>query len=86
MTSSHSYNTRSKIKETRDSKIIDEISKLRIELVENFLKSFIVNNDEIVNLKEVIIRNLQNENKRMNDAVNQLQEKIISLKSKNSSI
>ena len=86
MTSSHSYNTRIKSKETRDSKIIDEISKLRIELVENFLKSFIVNNDEIVNLKEVIIRNLQNENKRMNDAVNQLQEKIISLKSKNSSI
>ena len=86
MTSSHSYNARSKSKETRDSKIIDEISKLRIELVKNFLKSFIVNNDEIVNLKEVIIRNLQNENKRVNDAVNQLQEKIISLKSKNSSI
>ena len=86
MTSSYSYNTRSKSKETRDSKIIHEISKLRIELVEDFLKSFIVNNDEIVNLKEVIIRNLQNENKRVNDAVNQLQEKIISLKSKNSSI
>ena len=86
MTSSYSYNTRSKSKETRDSKIINEISKLRIELVEDFLKSFIVNNDEIVNLKEVIIRNLQNENKRVNDAVNQLQEKIISLKSKNSSI
>lgn len=86
MTLSHSYNTSSKSKERRDSKITDEISKLRIELGENFLKIFIVNNDEIVNLKEVIIRNLQNENKRVNDAVNQLQEKIISLKSKNSSI
>ena len=32
--------------------------------------------------EEVIIKNLQNENKRLNDAVNQLQEKSINLESK----
>ena len=41
--------------------------------------------DEIINLKEVIIKNLQNENKRLNDPVNQLQEKIVTLESKSNS-
>ena len=80
MSSTRNYNTRSK--ETSYSKILDEISKLREELVENFKKSFTYIKDEIINLKEVIIRNLQNENKRLNDVVNQLIEKIISLESK----
>ena len=43
--------------------------------MENFKKSFADIKDEIINLKEVIIKNLQNENKRLNDVVNQLQEK-----------
>ena len=41
--------------------------------------------DEIINLKEVIIKNLQNENKRLIDAVNQLHEKTICLESKSNS-
>ena len=81
MSSTHDYNTRNK--EMSDSKILDEISKLREELVENFKKSSTDDiKDKMINLKEVIIRNLQNENKRLNDEVNQLQEKIISLESK----
>ena len=40
-----------------------EISQLREELVENFKKSFTDVKDEIINLKEVIITNIQNENK-----------------------
>ena len=48
-----------------DSEIFDDISKLREELVENFYKSFTDIKDEIINLKEVIIKNLQNENKRV---------------------
>ena len=51
---------------------------------QNFKKSLIDIKDEIINLKEVIIRNLQNENKRVNDEFNQLQEKIISLEPKSS--
>ena len=51
-----------------DSEIFDDISKLREELVENFYKSFTDIKDEIINLKEVIIKNLQNENKRVNVA------------------
>ena len=48
-----------------DSEIFDDISKLREELVENFYKSFTDIKDEIINLKEVIIKNLQSENKRV---------------------
>ena len=70
MYSTHDYNTRSK--KTSDSKGLVEISKLRAELVENFKKSFTDIKDEIINLKEVIAKNLQNENKRLNDIVNQL--------------
>ena len=49
MSSTHS-NTKSK--EMSDSKILDEISKLREELVENFKKSFPDIKDEIINFKE----------------------------------
>ena len=80
MSSTHDYNTKSK--EMTDSKTLDEISKLREELVENFKKNFTNIKNEIIKLKEVIIKNLQNKNKRHNDVVNQLQEKIISLESK----
>ena len=45
MSSTHGYNTRSK--EMSDSKILDEISTLREELVENFKKSFTDIKDEI---------------------------------------
>ena len=45
--------------------------------MDNFKKSFIDIKNEIINIKEVIIKNLQNENKRLNDVVNQLQEKFI---------
>ena len=54
--------------------------------MENFKKRFTDIKDEIINLKEVIIRNLQNENKILNNEVNQLQEKIIGLESKSNSI
>ena len=78
MPSTHNYNTRNK--EMSDSKMLDEISKLREELVENFKKSFSDIRDEI------IIKNLQNENKRLNDEVSQLKEKIISIESKSNSV
>ena len=79
MSSAHDYNTRSK--EKSDSKVLDEITKLREELVENFLKSFTDIKDGRINVKAVIIKNPQNENKRLNDAVNQF----ISLESKSNS-
>ena len=79
MSSAHDYNTKSK--EMSDSKILVEISKLREELVENFKKSFTDIKNEMINLKEVIIKNPQNENKRLNDV-----EEIISLESKSNSV
>ena len=65
MSSTHNYNTRSK--EMTDSKTLDEIARLREERVENFRKSFTDIKDEIIKLKEVTIKNLQDENKRRND-------------------
>ena len=84
MSSTHGYSTRSK--ERSDSKILDKISKLREELVENFKKGFTDIKGEIINLKEVIIKNLQNENKRLNDEVSQLKDKIINIESKSNSV
>ena len=72
--------------EMSDSKILVETSKLREELVRNLEKTFTFIKDETINLKEVIIKNLQIENKRLNDIVNQLQEKIISIESKSNSV
>ena len=77
------YKTRSK--EMSYSKILDKISKLREDLVENFLKSFPDINDEIINLKEVIIKSFQ-KNKRLNDVIKKKQKKIISPQSKNNSV
>ena len=51
-----------------------------------FKKSFPDIKDEKTNFKEVIIKNLQNENKRLNDVVNQLQENIVSLEFKSNSV
>ena len=73
MSSTHDCNMRSK--EMSDSKILDEISKLREELVDDFKKRFTDIKDEIINLKKIVIKNLQNKNKRLDDVVNQLQEK-----------
>ena len=68
MSSTHDYNTRSK--EMSDSKILVEILKLREELVENFFKkNFTDIKDEIINLREVIIKHLQSEDKRLNEVV-----------------
>ena len=49
MSSTHDYYTRSK--EMSDSKILDEISRPREELVENSRKSFTGIKDDIINLK-----------------------------------
>ena len=40
----------------------------------------------MINLKEVTLKSLQNENKRLQDVINQLQGKIVSLESKSNSL
>ena len=66
--------------------MLDGISKLREELVENLKKRFTDIKDQIINRQEVKIKNLQNENKRLDDVVNHLQEKIIHLEFKSNSV
>ena len=68
-----------------DSKILYKISNLTEELVENFKKCFTDTEDEIIKLKEVTTKNIQNE-KKMEDVATQLREKIISLESKSNSV
>ena len=82
MPSAYNYNTKSK--EMSDSKIY-KISNLTEELVENFKKCFTDTEDEIIKLKEVTTKNIQNE-KKMEDVATQLREKIISLESKSNSV
>ena len=60
MPSSPYYNTKSK--EMGDSKLLDEISKLREWWVED-LKSYTDIKNKTINFKEVIMKNLQNKNK-----------------------
>ena len=66
--------------------MLDGISKLREELMENLKKRFTDIKDQIINRQEVKIKNLQNENKRLDDVVNHLQEKIIRLEFKSNSV
>ena len=82
MPSAYNYNTKSK--EMSDSKIY-KISNLTEELVENFKKCFTDTEDEIIKLKEVTTKNIQNE-KKVEDVATQLREKIISLESKSNSV
>ena len=61
MPSAYNYNIKSK--EMSHSKMLYKVSDLTEELVENLKKCFIDIEDEIINLKEVTIKNIQNEKK-----------------------
>ena len=56
----------------------EEMSKLKAELVGEFRTV----KDEIIDLKEVIIQNLRNECKRLNNVVSEMSLKIVDLESK----
>ena len=42
--------------------------------------------DEVINLKDIVIKNLQEENKRLKTKVNVLENKIIDLKIQNNNV
>ena len=83
MPSSPYYNTKSK--EMGDSKLLDEISKLREWWVED-LKSFTDIKNKTINFKEVIMKNLQNKNKEKGKTQKKIWEKTINLEFKSNSV
>ena len=83
MPSSPYYNTKSK--EMGDSKLLDEISKLREWWVED-LKSFTNIKNKTINFKEVIMKNLQNKNKEKGKTQKKIWGKTINLEFKSNSV
>ena len=83
MPSSPYYNTKSK--EMGDSKLLDEISKLREWWVED-LKSFTDIKNKTINFKEVIMKNLQNKNKEKGKTQKKIWGKTIILEFKSNSV
>ena len=77
------YNTKSK--EMGDSKLLDEISKLREWWVED-LKSFTDIKNKTINFKEVIMKNLQNKNKEKGKTQKKIWGKTINLEFKSNSV
>ena len=80
MSSTHDYNTRRK--EVSDFKIIDEISKLREELVENLKKNFTDFKDEIINLKACVRNFLSNGYFSPNDSPSKTLKKVFFIATK----
>ena len=83
MSSSPYYNTKNK--EMGDSEILYEISKLSEWWVEN-LKSFTDIKNKTINLKEVIMKNLQNKNKEKGKTQKKIWGKTINLEFKSNSV
>ena len=83
MPSSPYYNTKSK--EMGDSKLLDEISKLREWWVED-LKSFTDIKNKTINFKDVIMKNLQNKNKEKGKTQKKIWGKTINLEFKSNSV
>ena len=74
----HDYQTRSK----DSNPVAEEILNLKAELLAS-------NNDirdEIINLKNVIIKNLQEENNRLRNKVSHIENRIIELETKQNSL
>ena len=72
----HEYNTRSKDATNDDqSDLLSALSKVESNLMQNITNL----KDEVTTLKDIIIKNLQDENKRLKTKVNVLGNKIIDL-------
>ena len=80
MSQLHGYPTRSKTSEgttntdtNTNCSFAEETSKLRNDLVGNFYDL----RDEIVNMKNIVIKNVQDENAQLKDTIANLQHKVI---------
>ena len=90
---SHNYNTRlnslTSIEENTPTEISvsnDTIADTPLQTNANTTSRFDGLDNELLNLKDVIIKNLQVENERLRKKVDFLENKILTLKSKRSSL
>ena len=89
MSQLHGYPTRSRTSEEITNTVTstncifaEEISKLRNDLVENFHDL----PDEIINMKNIIIRKLKDENAQLKETIANLQHKVIILETATNSV
>ena len=79
----HEYNTRSKDATNADQPdLLSSLSKVESNLMQNIT----ILKDEVINLKDIIVKNLQDENKRLKTKVNVLENTIIDLEIQNNSL
>ena len=83
LSGNHEYNTRSKdnINAADPPDLLSALSK-----VESNLQNITNLKDEVINLKDIIIKNLQGENKRLKTKVNILENKVIDLETQNNHV
>ena len=89
MSQSHGYPTRSRTSEettntdtSTSCNFAEEIPKLRIDLVGNFHDL----QDELINMKNIIIKKLQDENAQLKETIANLQHKVIILETATNSV
>ena len=89
MSQSHGYPTRSRTSEETTNtdtstkcNFAEEISKLRIDLVGNFHDL----RDEFINMKNIIIKKLQDETAQLKETIANLQHKVIILETATNSV
>ena len=83
LTGNREYNTRSKDATKADQPdLLSALSKVEPDLMQNITNL----KDEVINLKDIIIKNLQDENKHLKTKVNVLENKIIDLEIQNNNL
>ena len=79
----HEYNTRSKDATNTDQPdLLSSLSKVESNLMQNIT----ILKDEVINLKDIIVKNLQDENKRLKTKVNVLENIYIDLEIQNNNL
>ena len=79
--SNHEYHTRSKDTINADPpNLLSTLFNVESTFIQNITN---LKDDEVINLKDIIIKNLQDENKRLKTKVNVLENKIIDLEIQN---
>ena len=83
LSGNHEYDTRSK--DTINADLVDLLSALS-KVESNFMQNITTLKDEVINSKNMVIENIQDENKRLKTKVNVLKNKIIDLEIQNSNV
>ena len=83
LSGNHEYHTRSKDNINADPpELLSAFYKVESNLMQNITNL----KEEVINLKDIMIENLQNENKRLKTKVNVLENKIIDLEIQNNNV